>query len=481
MSAEAGGTVRFGRLERRGVLLGLSAGQLAAVSGALVVLVLAEYTHAARGVLVSAPVWALLAVAGLVTVRGRSVMVWLPIWTDWMLRVASRGTTHRTRPLEARATGALTLPGIKGHLEVLTSASTGAAYVFDPRTDSVTVIAEIVGRGFLLDDSATQDHRVAGWGRLLASLCQRPEILRVQVLHRSSQGGATRARRWWAAHALDGSPWVASLVADLLADAEEHSDRHECHIAIALRSPQRRGRLTAATLGSIDQHVVALNQAMSAAELEVRAVATAERLGQLLRGAYDPVGAARASAAGDGASGDGDRCAPMVGPMGVVEAWDWLRTDSALHAVYWIEEWPRSDVHPGFLQPLLLSPGARRSLTLIAEPMSSAKAFREIRRAKVEHTADAAQRDRIGRLEDEATRAEAADLVRREQDLVAGHGDLRFAGLITVSATTRAELDAACLATETAAAQAMCVLRRLVGQQARAHAAASLPLARGLL
>ena len=90
-------------------------------------------------------------------------------------------------------------------------------------------------------------------------------------------------------------------------------------------------------------------------------------------------------------------------------------------------------------------------------------------------------RARIGRVEDASTQAEADDLVRREQDLVAGHGDLRFAGLITVSAATAEELDAACRTTEAAAAQAMCELRRLVGQQGQAHAAASLPLARGLL
>jgi hypothetical protein len=130
---------------------------------------------------------------------------------------------------------------------------------------------------------------------------------------------------------------------------------------------------------------------------------------------------------------------------------------------------------------VLLAPGARRTFTLIAEPLAPGKALRDIRRAKVEHTADAAQRARIGRVEDASTQAEAGDLVRREQDLVAGHGDLRFAGLITVSAATAEDLDAACRATEAAAAQAMCELRRLVGQQGQAHAAASLPLARGLL
>jgi hypothetical protein len=105
----------------------------------------------------------------------------------------------------------------------------------------------------------------------------------------------------------------------------------------------------------------------------------------------------------------------------------------------------------------------------------------EIRRGKVEHAADAAQRFRIGQIEDESTRAELDDLLRREAELVAGHGDLRFTGLITVTAANEAELDAACAAMETDAAQSLCEVRRLVGQQGIAHAAGALPLARGVL
>jgi len=69
---------------------------------------------------------------------------------------------------------------------------------------------------------------------------------------------------------------------------------------------------------------------------------------------------------------------------------------------------------------------------------------------------------------------------RRERDLVAGHGDVCFTGLITVTAPDTDRLQEACRATEAAAARAMCELRLLVGQQTLAHAAAMLPLARGV-
>jgi len=166
--------------------------------------------------------------------------------------------------------------------------------------------------------------------------------------------------------------------------------------------------------------------------------------------------------------------------MAIAETWSHTRSDSALHATYWIAEWPRSVTHPGFLRTLLLAPTAGRTFSLTAEPLPPAKALREIRRARAEQLADASTRARFGRVEEESSRAAATELTRREEDLIAGHGDLRFVGLIAVSAPTLDELEDACASLESSAGQAGCELRRLVGQQVQAYAAAALPLARVL-
>ena len=477
MTAPAPATVRFGRLERRGVLLGLSGAQLMMLGTAVSVAVVAEYAAGALGVVASAPVWLLCSVLALVSVAGRPLMAWAPIVGDWTARRSLRRTAHVARPMRGEPGDGLVLPGIPGTLNVVSSAATGAVHVVDPRSGTVTAILELRGRGFILEDPGAQDRRVGGWGSVLASLCQQPDIVRIQVLHRTGRGGAAGAHRWWAEHAMADAPFASRILADLLADAEETTDRQECVLAVAMRAPRGRGRGRDRDWSGIDQQVAALTDALHATDLDVQGPVTPGRLSALLRAAYDPE-TSYLPARGDGHDSP---VSQWVGPMGVVESWDRLRTDSAHHIVYWVQEWPRSDVHATFLRPVLLAPGARRTFTLIAEPLAPGKALRDIRRAKVEHTADAAQRARIGRVEDASTAAEAGDLVRREQDLVAGHGDLRFAGLITVSAATPEELEAACLATEAAAAQAMCELRRLVGQHGQAHAAASLPLARGLL
>jgi hypothetical protein len=171
---------------------------------------------------------------------------------------------------------------------------------------------------------------------------------------------------------------------------------------------------------------------------------------------------------------------PAAGPTALVETWDRLRSDSAHHAVYWVAEWPRTEVTAALLQPLILMPGVRRALSITAEPLPATRALRDIRRAKVEHAADAAQRARLGQVSDEAAAGEADDVIRRERELADGHSDLRFAGLLAVSAPTDAELTDGCGRLEQSAAQAGCDLRRLYGQQAQGFAAAALPLTRGL-
>ena len=474
MTTTTAATVHLGRLERRGLILGLSAAQTAAVTVAVLIAVFALYTGGALAVVLTAPAWATLSVAALVCVGERPMMFWLPVVGQWHAR-RSLGQTRYLTTLTDQHPAELALPGISGRLRVLAGPTTNAALLLDRKTATVTAMLQVSGTGFVLADEPTQQLRVVGWGRLLAGLCQQPDVVRLQVLQRSLPGSSAGVRRWWADYALASAPWATRVLADLVADSRDSSDRHECFLAVAVRSSRSSKRgLTPAALTVVEQRLLAIQDAARAADLQVHGWVTPGTLPAVLRGAYDPQGAKHGDLA--------EQSTPTgwVGPMGVQEQWAYIRTDSAHHAVFWVQAWPRSEVHAGFLQPLLLARGARRAFSLIAEPLPPAKALRDIRRVKAEYLADTAQRNRIGQLEDESIRAEAVDLARREQELVAGHGDLTFVGLLTVSAPTAEELDAACSATESAAAQAMCELRRLVGQQGQAFTAAALPLARSV-
>lgn len=464
-------TARFGRLERRGVLLGLSAAQLATVGVATAVAVAAMFSAGAGGFALTAPVWLTLLVAGMATVAGRPVVGWVPLLVQWQIRTLTRATTAATTSRTTGARNTLVLPGLTGSLDLVGCDMLGATLMFDRRAGVISGVVRVEGLGFVLDDPAAQEHKVAGWSRVLAGLCQQPAIVRVQLLARTIPGGLAPARQWWRDHCASPTTELTSALAGLLDGGFVRPRKRDTLLTVAVRAPRGRGPLTPAEVAVIAKHLEAVATSLIGADLTPQAWLGRDDLAAVVRAAYDPEAAARSE----------DAAASLTGPMGVDETWSILRTDGSVHATYWVAEWPRTDVHPSFLQPLLLGDGTPWTVTISAEPVATARALREIRRSRAEYAADAAQRARIGQVEAESTRAEVADLERRESELVAGHGDVRFTGLVSVSAADESELEARCAALETAAAQAMCEVRRLFGQQGQAHLAAALPLARGVL
>lgn len=463
-----GPTARFGRRERRGVLLGLSGGQTMLLGGACALLVLGMYARGGAGVLIAAPLWIPLAAVALVTSRGRTLVVWLPILAHWSARRLTGQTEYRIKIARPRLVGQLTLPGDAARMRLLVSPVSNTALIHDRFARTLTCVAAVSAPAFDLVDVDTQHGRVAGWGRLLASLTPATGVARVQVLQRTVPETGVDLASYWAANGVRDGSWAAHVVADLVARAPSRA-RHEVYVAISLSVP--RASALAKSAAAVEQQMAAISAAAGRADLRIECWLDHAALGRLLRTAYDPA-AVSTAAPQAGASG-------LTGPMAISEEWDRLRADGALHAVYWIAEWPRDEVTAGFLRPLTFAT-ATHALSITAKPQPTATALRDIRKAKADHHTDAAQRARIGQLADEAMNTEANDVAERERELAAGHTVLDFTGLLTVTATNADELDAACAELEIAAGQAGCELRRLVGQQAQAFAAAALPLCRGL-
>jgi len=104
--------------------------------------------------------------------------------------------------------------------------------------------------------------------------------------------------------------------------------------------------------------------ALRSADLSPTDWLTPGDLALILRSAYDP--AVAGALERHGAVG---RDLATAGPVAVTEFWGRDRSDSAHHCILWISEWPRSLVFPGFLAPLLLSSGIRRTFSLLYPPM----------------------------------------------------------------------------------------------------------------
>lgn len=478
-SGSALAPVKFSRLSQRGVLLGLTTSQLVVVGVAAAVLVVGLYSGGASTLLVAAPLIGVCAVLAFVSVGGRKLIDWAPVVVIWGWRASGGQLLFRRRISRPRPAGTLALPGDAARLRQWVDLDTGAVMVHDPRAATLTAVVGVSHPAFILLDPLEQQRRVTSWGRVLATACRSGRIASLQVCERTLPDSGRGLADWWTRHGQHDDSWTSKVYGELIDRAGPAGERHASTVSISI-DLKAAGRSIRATGGGNRGAAAVLRQEMSTLTAALRSADLAPGdwlepgdLAVILRSAYDPVVAGALER-----HGSLGRDLATAGPVAVSEDWSSLRSDSAHHCVLWISEWPRSLVYPGFLAPVLLSSGVRRTFTLLYTPLRTDQAARDIRRKKTEYISDAAQRQRIGQIEDAQQSAEYQDVLQQEADLTAGHGILRLTGLIAVSAPDPETLEQAVAEIEQAAIQASCETRRLWGQQAQAFAAAALPLCR---
>ncbi|MDF3291882.1 SCO6880 family protein [Streptomyces silvisoli] len=479
---EAPTTVKFPHRSRRGILLGLTTPQLivTGITGLLLLGVIVKYGLAAALKLI--PLWAVIALAVFVRHRSRSLADWTPIVVRYALRRLRGQLVWLARPSRRpRREGLLHLPGSAASLRVHTSPDRRFGAVHDPHAGTLTAVVKVSSRAYALLDPAAQNANVAGWGRTLAALARTGQIARVQVLERTVPDSGDALNRYWSENGNPDATIAGPVYTELLSAAGPAAAPHEAYVAIALDTKAARrlinqagGGLTGA-FSVLTQLTVTFDQAARTAGLTPTGWLSATEIAAVVRTAYDPN--ALAVLERWSASGRPQAHPAAAGPVVLVEKADHVETDTAHHATFWIENWPRTETSPGFLHQLLFTSGVRRSLSLTYEPKGLDSALKDVQRRKATVIADAAERARKGQVDSEEDATEYADIKAREHQLIAGHADVALTGLLTVSADSREKLRAACAAIETAAVAAMVDLRSLTWQQAEAFNVAALPLA----
>jgi hypothetical protein len=232
---------------------------------------------------------------------------------------------------------------------------------------------------------------------------------------------------------------------------------------------KQSGRGIRGAAAFLRQEMTSLEAGLRAADLSLATWLNEIELAATLRESFEP---------GHDEDALAGQSLETAGPVALDEEWDHVRHDTAYSAVLWINEWPRVSAPPYFLHSLVFQPGIRKTLSLTIQPIPADTAMRDIRKAKVEYATEAAQKAKIGAIADLSDGAERDDVLERERALISGHADVKFTGLVSVTAASRDELEAALAEIARAAIQCGCETRRLYGQQARAFVSASLPLAR---
>jgi hypothetical protein len=479
---------RFGPIERRGLLGPLRAGQVGCIGGALVLAVgLLDKVGGGVGVVMALLLIAAAAALISVPVAGRTVEQWTPVAFGFMSRgitggrrfrsrVPTSGSAHRQ---DALADLPRALDGVS--LVTLTHHGRELGALSDRRGRLLTAVLACRTLSFALLDPDVQERRLSQWGTVLASAANAP-VRRLQWIERTAPAQGDELARWLHS-ARDpalpprGTPIVESYL-ELIGQSTQVTQDHEVLLAVQLDL----NRIQADRDGAAEQvleQVGHLARGLEAAEIQVLGALSAGQISRVLRTAFDPYARSELAAL-DAVDARGDTLAARdAGPLGALEAWDHYRCDGAFHSTYWISAWPRIGVSPMFMDALLGSSGAVRTVAVTFEPVSAERSAREVEAAITRDRADSEIRRRFGQSETARQRQAQESAARREAELAAGHGEVRLSGFVTVSGRDEGELRRACDEVHRHAARARLELHRMYGQQADAFSF-TLPLARGL-
>ncbi|MGH9077408.1 MAG: SCO6880 family protein [Acidimicrobiales bacterium] len=471
----------FPPLVNRGVLLGLGPLQLAVLAaGCLVAVGLVRRTSSAAGFALGALALASAVAGACWPVAGRPPVWWLGVGAGWLAR---RRRGPRWSPAPASGLPGTAPPATAGRhglahgIELLAAPEGPGAepmgVVRDHLAGSWGAVVAVEGRSFALLDGGEKERRLAAWGSLLAAMA-RPgsPVHRLQWVEEVRPGRSDDLVAYLgdAGVAAQGGPLLDARrgYEALVAGAGPASQSHTCLLLVAVHPRRASGSLRTFGRGS---HAVCdlvrrevrllVGQLRSAGLPGARALGLAELVTELgsLAGGAAPV-------------------SRHAWPLATDEAWSALRADGSWHATYWVAEWPRLDVGPDFLTPLLATGGPRR-LSMVMAPVEAARAVREAGSAVAADLADEELRRRAGFVASARRQREAAGVLRRQAELADGHAEYRFSAYLTASGPDRAGLDQRCAEIEQAAQQAHLEVRRLYGRQEEAWTW-TLPLGRGL-
>ncbi len=444
----------FGPLEQRAVVGPLRIGQVVIVAGGGVLGLLALYSmRSAAGVLVGliALVGAVAAIC--VPIGGRTPEEWAPVVGRWVWRRRRAEAGYRSASPEAgtrlgadgEAREDVSLPPALEGLTMLEvpygSAEVGV--IEDRRLGTFTTAMAVRATSFALRDAGEQEAALAAWGEVIAS-CARDgsPVRRLQWIEQTLPGEGDALAAHFQSQRDRAVPFDSDLVrsyVELVETAAPQTMEHE--ILIALQVDQRRGARELRRLGGgregacgvLLKEAESLAERLTVAEVEVSGLLRPRQYAAVIRDSFDPFGRQSRSRSILGQEGREGVDPALMGPVADETGWSSYRTDSALHATYWISSWPRSDVGPMFMAPLLMQAAALRTVAVTMEPVPYSVAMRRAEATQTAEIAEEINRNRQGFASTARIRRRQQAASRREEELADGHAEVRCAGWVRAS------------------------------------------------
>jgi len=503
---------RFGPLERMGFMLGLRLPQIGGMVVALLIGLAFLNAGGFSGLVVAFVIVAVAAAVLLVPVRGHTVEEWAPLTIRFLLgrfsgRARFRAQLGQVGHLVGVPEGGLepetpsepkALPAELAKLEFLEGelayySGTLFGVIVDRGAKTMTAVLQCQGESFALLGADEREQRLAEYGGALASLARDGSaVRRIAWSERTLPANRDQLAQYVIDHKRDDLSLdepTDELVSyfQLLRSAPDVAEDHvlmfsiqiDLYRAAARQSIKRHGGGDLGGMAVLADELHQVIDLLESAGISVTGALTRRGVAAAIRNSYDPWGRQlRERISPDGV-------APMsAGPMARDEHWSHIETDGALHTTMWIAEWPRIDVRATFLQPLLTSSRATRTVTMVMELVGPSKAITRAERAVTENSTNESMRARIGQRTTKRVEQKEEATGRREEELAQGHAEVRFAGYITVSIPSTPggvdELESTVARVELEAKRALLRVERMWGQQAEAFTYGALPLCRGL-
>lgn len=449
---------------------------------------------------------------GWARIRGRSIAdVGPALVADRVLRLLRqreyRGGPHRRLPQDTAGTPKVQprLPGLLKALEFesfeVGESRAEQGVVFDRTDGTVTIVLEVTGVTFPLQDTGTANAYAIGFQRLLDALARRDSPIQgIQNLERVIPDRAEASRREYRRRGNRGH-WFAQEANELLLESEAGRDvSHTSLIAVRI-DPRRTKSIKqqVTELGGRDTGAAALafkvaaglEHDLQSAGLKVLGILPPRAIAAHCRSALDPnsdeMVARRGGGLGDDAGGDegmpSGSAPAAIEPSRLLPGTSYLWHNDQVSRTWWIEEYPRSaaGVPVGFLYPLLLRVPWRHSVSQLIMPLDRRQAAREINQDLSKADATNKLDRKWGRRKTRAKEREEADTDRREVDLSEGFSNHRVVTLVTATATSVKQLNL--ISADIESAMNTCGMEGYIWyvETDQAFVAGALPLGRGLL
>lgn len=515
---------RFGVLERRGVVLGLSWSQVIVLAAAAVVAVIVLALGGLAGLVAAIALLLLALFVSFKRKSGRPLVHWLPIASTYAARRLFGLTSYRSRapfkgtrvrmPLDENGEipddapvkvveGPEHTPEVLGELELLEiSDRSGEPFAFYADRDRTVFGTAVLAKSaqFIMESAEVQDQRLQGFGSVLANIARSQQFSALKVMERSVITDTDSLRRYFERNRdpsiSEDSPLVGAYD-ELLRTAGSVGQIRQLLVGFEItpkHSTTQKRMFRYGGRENPDQAAgrMLLNEFEGLKERLRRAGVTleplyADGLARAFKDAFDPFERPQRDRLQARSEGQAPRTYPW--PLTADETWNTYATDSALHKTLWVGEWPRIDVDATFLSPLLLQSGnlavqtggqSVRTFSVVMQPIRVTESVRQAESAVRQDQADEAIKRRWGFLPSTRRKKQSEAASDREKELAVGHAELRTVGYITVSATDQETLEEALSDVQDAAQLSHLETYELGGEQATAFCASALPLCRGV-